>query len=329
MPVLYNQVVKRYLKVFLLVFLSMLVTLGIIEIGLRFVNYPYQNCKEVKGVSEFYIGRFDPELGWSYSPNSSAEQNGTTFIFNSEGYRVGDINKKTDFSKPIILVIGDSILFGHGVTFEESFGYKLQKKLGDKFEVLNFSVQGNATDQMYLMMQRQIPKYKPVIVITDFIREHNERNVSQDRRFIFPCMLISGTKPLFGIDNGNLKLIGRPSEYSNFDKFRIVLFGKRVDEAFKFRNVSYQENLTRLIMKEMNEYAEKNKVKLLNINFNTGLTYYQSSSNLKKNTVVIDNGKNEELYLSDKFHPNGKGVSIMVDSFMEKFDQTVLSFLEK
>lgn len=308
--------------------MSMVLTLGIIEIGLRFINYPYQNCKEVKGVSEFYIGKFDPELGWSYSPNSSAEQNGSTFIFNSEGYRVGDINKKTDFSKPIILVIGDSILFGHGLNFEKSFGYKLQKKLGDKFEVLNFSVQGNATDQMYLMMKRQIPKYKPVMVITDFIKEHNERNVSQDKRFTFPCMLISGTKPLFGIDNGKLKLIGQPSEYYSYDKFRIVLFGRRFEEALKFRDISYQENLTKLIMKEMNSYAEENKVKLLNINFNTGLTNYQSSSDLKKNTVVIDNGKNKELYLSDEFHPNDKGITIMVDSFLEKFKQVISSYIK-
>lgn len=316
---------KRVWILPLLSVLSIIISLALVEFRLRLINYPYQDCKSLNGVSEFYLGKFDPDLGWSYIANSSTNQDGIFYNFNQESYRVENIDQKTNFKKPIILVIGDSILFGHKVNFNESFGYKLQKELGDKYEVINFSVQGYGTDQIYLMMQKQIPKYKPVAVITDYISDHNKRNVNQDRRYAFPCQLFSGTKPYFKINNGKLELANKAFLYRDFDKWKINLAIKRLEETFRFKDQKYQTVLTKKITEDMYQYAKEHNTKLFTINYDTKLTAYQKEeSQLEQNTIEIDNsalGKN--YYEEDTFHPNKDGVTVMVNKFLERFGKSL------
>jgi len=46
--------------------------------------------------------------------------------------------------------VGDSFTFGQEVTYEESWGYLLEKALGSEFQVLNFGVAMYGVDQAYL-----------------------------------------------------------------------------------------------------------------------------------------------------------------------------------
>ena len=293
----------------------------LVEIYLNIINYPLQNCKTISEASEYATGKFDSELGWGYKENTSYELGGVKYAFGENGQRVGMAsNGVITGQTQNILVIGDSILFGHGIEASDTFSEKLQGRLGNKYHVMNFSVQGYGTDQIFLLMARLIPVYKPKVIITNYISDHDKRNVNQDRRYMFPCMKFSGTKPAFIVDNGNLKQTVFPKEYLDFDKFKIGLVWKRFGESNKLKNWSFQEELTRSLMTAMGDLAKVNEIKLLTINFDTSLTEYQRSL-IEPLVVEVNNQGHKELYIDDGVHPNSKGTSIMLEKFLDKFEK--------
>lgn len=202
---------------------SVLLGFFLLEAGLKLLNYPYVGCESVDSVSECRSGQFDSELGWSYKKYNSTIGEGVEYIINNEGYRTDNVDNKTDFSKPIILVVGNSVIFGHGINFKDTFGYKLQNKLENKFQVINMAVQGYGLDQVYLKLRQVMKKYKPKYVIMDFIDDYDNRNVNRDRRSLYPCNKFSGTKPLFSNKNNELVLKYIPVKYEEYDFPRIRL----------------------------------------------------------------------------------------------------------
>ena len=67
--------------------------------------------------------------------------------------------------KTRIALVGDSFTFGEDVTYEETWGYFLEKELGSQFQVLNFGVAGYGVDQSFLRYEKDVRKWKPKIVI--------------------------------------------------------------------------------------------------------------------------------------------------------------------
>lgn len=305
----------------LLGLLSVIFSLVIMENVLVSVNYPQIGCNEITDVSETRIAKFDPQLGWSYIPSSSsAGDYGVHYYFNKEGYRAETIDYITDFSKPIILIIGDSMLFGHGLDFKDTFGYKLKERLQDKYEVINFAVQAYGTDQMYLMMQRVFPIYRPKVVIMDFMAVHISRNVSRDRREFYKCSRFIGTKPLFSMIENEPKLIYNPQPYKLYDNPRILLLVQRLfDGELAQRAEKYGREITDILMESINAYAEKNGAKLYALNLDNSWQIPKSSSNVLG--ITNTDGYEEKYHLSPTdTHPNSLGTTLMVDRFMKEFD---------
>lgn len=305
-----------------MLFISFGVSLAIVEIALRLFNYPYIGCKELKGVSEYHIGRYDSELGWNYTPKTSMVwDGGVTYTFNNEGYRTDDQARSTDFTKPITLLVGDSVLFGHGLQYEDTFGYKLQKELGDTQEVLNFSVQGYGTDQIYLMLQRVMPLYHPKAVIIDYLNDHDSRNVNRDRRLFFPCSRLLGTKPVFSLINQELKLTARPESYTTYDDPRILLLVRRFKEALLPYKRQYQKMLTQKLLLAIKNYVVNNNARLYVINYDAEIQPVQKEDRVLGASTIIEGDKNLLYYLEDAYHPNSLGILRMVGQFLDKFGQ--------
>lgn len=118
---------------------------------------------------------YDQLLGVRRVPNQTAryvsEDYSTTIVINSEGYH--------DFEHPIekptntyrIAIIGDSYVEGLQVGRNKNFTYLLEQRLGQqstsgkKFEVLNFGVSGFGISQYYRLLEVEVMKYKPDMVI--------------------------------------------------------------------------------------------------------------------------------------------------------------------
>jgi hypothetical protein len=302
---------------------GVVVGLGMVELGLRLANYPWGRCNVVTDASEYKSGHFEPIRGWGYEAGTRSSQDGIVYRFGQDGQRVSDEVGGQQVAKESkkILVVGDSILFGHRLNFEDTFGAKLQKKLGNKYEVMNFSVQGYGTDQIYLTMVSLIEKYKPYMIITDYIADHNKRNVSSDRGYMFPCTRFSGTKPVFElIQDDKLSLTKFPSEYGKYQDFKLGVLWRRFNESRKLVDWNYQDKLTKELMKVMDSLALQNNVKLITINFDSPLTDYQKNRRDEGEAVVeLNYQNNSSLYLDDKVHPNTLGTTKMVTDFWNKY----------
>ena len=108
-----------------------------------------------------------------------------------------------------IALIGDSHAFSFEVPFEDSWGYHLQRLLGDGTQVLNFGVDGYGIDQAYLRYQRDVRPWKPKVVVIGFAGHDLWRALAVYPfvSFRWPGYLV---KPRFAIEKEGLKLLNAP-----------------------------------------------------------------------------------------------------------------------
>lgn len=137
-----------------LVFAGITIALAAGEIAMRFLLPDYL---AYAGIERNFFCRYDPELGWAPLPEITAQhrQNGfSTFVSqNQYGLRGSDkVTKKRTNSSRRVLVLGDSYVWGYGVNQDEIFSNP--EFHSSSLEILNFGVSGYATDQEYLLYQR-------------------------------------------------------------------------------------------------------------------------------------------------------------------------------
>ena len=129
------------------------------------------------------IYRYDAELGWAPTPNSSSIVTTARSIHaqhNGLGFR--DIEFKPD-ARPAILFIGDSFVWGVDTEADERFTDLLRSRISGN-TIVNAGVSGYGTDQEYLLLQRIWPTIRPAAVVlifcTDNDRLDNGTNVRYD-----------------------------------------------------------------------------------------------------------------------------------------------------
>ena len=89
---------------------------------------------------------------------------------NTFGFRGEEITLDKGQNTFRIIMLGDSITFGNGVAWNETFSYHLQTMFNDsyrslKFEVLNFGVSGYNTKQELAILRELGLKLDPDIVV--------------------------------------------------------------------------------------------------------------------------------------------------------------------
>lgn len=304
---------KLHITIFII---STVLSLLFAEFILRLLNYPQIGCSIISDVAENSYARFDPTLGWSYKPHISTHGDyEALYTFNREGYRSNSLESTTDFSKPRILIIGDSFLFGHGLEFGETFGSKLAKALQNRYEVINFAVQAYGTDQMYLLLTKIFDIYQPQAVIMDFEQEHRARNISRDRREFYPCAQFIGTKTLFTEVKGELQLQSNALLYKDYDNPRLLLLVRKTfEKSLKQRVDAEGKLITKLLINTIGSYVSEKGSRLYVINIETGEKFWDQNIS----TVTIDLDQEKYYISSTDHHPNSLGVSMMIEQFLKK-----------
>jgi hypothetical protein len=165
----------------------------------------------------------DPILGWTAAR--------TTPEVNREGFRNPKdfVAIRPDGEVLRIMVLGDSFVYGAGVSADRSFPSLLQKMLGSEVEVCNLGVPGWGVDQMYLAYQRYRDIIQPAYVVLAFIDDDVSR-VLESYRFAERL-----TKPSFAFEDGELVLRGPPTfseRLLNKLSGRSVLFGLLLREFY-------------------------------------------------------------------------------------------------
>lgn len=125
----------------------------------------------------------EPDLGFFHKPNSKSfarDSYGNTesVTINNLGLRGHQISLKKEKNRVILL--GDSMVFGHGVRDDETMSFHLETLMAQghsQAEVINAGVKGYGIDQEYKLLQRLL-KLDPDYVVwflysNDFIHFNN------------------------------------------------------------------------------------------------------------------------------------------------------------
>lgn len=148
---------------FLLVCAAVLTGLVCGEIALRALDSPMAkpNLAQIHRASDLY--------DWELIPGAAGVgKEGERITINSAGFRDDEwIATKPPGTKRVA-VLGDSFTFGMAVAVEDSYVEQLQRMLdgGDvKVEVLNFGVIGYGMWQYQVLLEREVLKYDPDLII--------------------------------------------------------------------------------------------------------------------------------------------------------------------
>ena len=184
-----------------IIFSTTLASLVAIEIVLRIIDL--RVLREAAGERSLTYN-YDEELGWMPIPNSSSVVTTARTIHvqhNSLGFRDIEFARS---SRPSMLFIGDSFVWGVDAEPDERFTDLLRNRISN-YTIVNAGVSGFGTDQEYLLLQRVWAKFQPAVVVLIFCtandRVDNSTNVRYD----------GYQKPYFAsAADGTLVLSGQP-----------------------------------------------------------------------------------------------------------------------
>jgi hypothetical protein len=169
---------RHWLANLLLLAFSIAITLTITEVLLH-AYFPFEDSTL----------QLDPRYLFRFKPNSQeiywfSEANGGKRLIskvNAEGRR-GEL---VDMNRPRILVYGDSFVAAMFSPIQESFTYQLEQKLKDKLtpspQVVNCGVQGYGPDQEVLVMEDEIDRLKPSLIVVSIYAGNDFGDLLRDK----------------------------------------------------------------------------------------------------------------------------------------------------
>jgi hypothetical protein len=134
----------------------------------------------------------DARLGWKLEPARAGRGTigGRTieYAIDAAGYRVRSLEEPVDPRRPAVLFAGESVMFGEGLTWDES----VPAQTGDMLQTqaVNMAVHGFSTDQAYLRLEQELSRFRhPVAVVSLFMTALFGRNLDDDRPHLAPGLV--------------------------------------------------------------------------------------------------------------------------------------------
>jgi hypothetical protein len=130
------------------------------------------NWDATRGMPGFFVA--DAQLGQRLAPGYDGWFAGVPVRINALGFRDA---REYVLDKPPgtfrILVLGDSVTFGHGAVYEATYPYLLEQRLRAwrpdvAWQVWNLAVPGYNTSQELAYLERVGPRFRPDLVIVGF-----------------------------------------------------------------------------------------------------------------------------------------------------------------
>jgi len=188
----------------LAVLAAIVLALAASELVLRTVHL---RPNEWRAINEEPRREPDPRLGWTFVPARTAySTNGgrtVEYAFDPHGYRVRRADQPIDFDRPSILFAGESVMFGDGLTYDESVPAQVGALLST--QSVNMAVYGYSTDQAYMKVDAELPHFhRPLAVVALYMTALFGRNLDDDRPHLGP-----GLMWLPAVPHGRLITLGR------------------------------------------------------------------------------------------------------------------------
>jgi len=171
--------VRRFLADAAPIVVAVALALGASELALRV----FPALSRIDPVGEPYRVRH-PVLGWAPVPNHLGHDTvaGRPIVYatDEDGYRNRPGAAPVDPGRPTILFAGESIMLGFGLDWAETIPAQAQAMTG--VQTANLAVDGYATDQAYLRLSRELPRFAhPAAVVMLYTPAVFHRNLDIDR----------------------------------------------------------------------------------------------------------------------------------------------------
>src|SRR5450432_3112307 len=130
------------------------------------------------------LRRSDPQIGWTVIPNRIGHDvvagRVIDYAIDASGYRVRRLDEPVDPARPTVVFTGESVMAGKGLRWEESIPAQVGAMIG--VQSANLAVYGYATDQSYLRLARELPRFeRPVAVVSLFMTAVFGRDLDDGR----------------------------------------------------------------------------------------------------------------------------------------------------
>jgi hypothetical protein len=165
--------VRGLLANLLLAAVSVAITLGLLELALRYARSRRPGGKEQDEFSAYQV--HDPVLGWRDKAGAGAtfrrREYQVAIRINELGFRDTERGYRAAPGVFRVLVLGDSFVEGYTVPLEQVVSKVLESRLdapGCRAEVLNAGVSAYSTDQELLLYQQEGSRYRPQVVALFF-----------------------------------------------------------------------------------------------------------------------------------------------------------------
>lgn len=174
----------KFLQNALVLSLTLLFTLGLVEVGLRYfmpIDYrPPPSELGYVGRETIYRAATVPGLDYELAPNVETVAQGVRVKTNSYGMRDDE-----PLAQPArrIVVLGDSFAFGFGVPQEETFPILLEQEINkgqEVYDVLNLAVAGYAIQDEVKVLQYKGLQWDPEWVIIGYVLNDPETEPVQE-----------------------------------------------------------------------------------------------------------------------------------------------------
>jgi lysophospholipase L1-like esterase len=177
----------RVLGRLLLVLLSIIASLAMVEIALRFVP-AVSSEHDLRALHEVR-----PDRPWLYGMRPGAEMSGpggVRYVANADGFRDRRYARPKPPGTFRVLVVGCSIAFGYGVAMEETFPKQLEARLAaeapaTRIEVVNLGVSGYNPYTEAALLADVGMSYQPDLVLVGFcINDLNDPTLHFDAQTV-------------------------------------------------------------------------------------------------------------------------------------------------
>ncbi|MBO9560398.1 MAG: hypothetical protein J7515_17650 [Caulobacter sp.] len=167
---------------------TLAVVLSLVASEFLLSRLPWLGTQEVPAPREPLRHR-DRRLGWTFIPSREGVGRlggrDIAYAFDAQGRRVRRLGDRVDPARPTILFTGESVMVGHGLTWDESLPAQVEALTG--VQSANLAVEGYATDQSYLRLRDELPGFQhPVAVVALFMPALLRRTMDVDRPHLEP-----------------------------------------------------------------------------------------------------------------------------------------------
>jgi hypothetical protein len=172
--------------------LAIALALGAAELVLRIAGLPRKH--DFRGSCDNEMGQPDDRLGWvwrgPFEHTVSQAGRPIDFAFDEHHDRVRAVGDEESPERPTVLLVGESIMAGHGLTWDESLAGRIAAALD--VQVVTLGVDGYGSDQAFVRLFDALPRFAHVVaVVTIFFPDLVERVGWIDR----PRLAFDGDRP--------------------------------------------------------------------------------------------------------------------------------------